>query len=198
MKAVAELWTGYADAVTTGLRELVVTDAAGRDVPPQDAFARWVAMTHAVHERDGQLFIIGNGGSAAMASHMVTDALAIGHLRANALNDPTMLTAAANDLSFDQTFALQLECLARPGDLLIAISQSGNSSNIVRAVETGRTRTLGTVTLSAMRTDNRCRSLGDLNFYLPLARYGWAQSAHQVVLHYWFDQYLDQHGQGAV
>jgi hypothetical protein len=60
-----------------------------------------------------------------MASHMVTDAIAIAHLRANALNDPTMLTAAANDLSFEQTFALQLEHLARPGDLVIAISQSG-------------------------------------------------------------------------
>ena len=198
MKAVAELWSGYADVITAGLRDMVVTDRTGGDVPAQDAFARWVAMTHAIQERDGQLFIIGNGGSAGMASHMVTDALALANLRANALNDPTTLTAAANDRSFDQTFALQLERLARAGDLLIGISQSGNSSNIVRAVESSRSRSLRTITLSAMRTDNRCRALGDLNFYVPLARYGWAQSAHQVILHYWFDQYLDQHGQGAV
>ena len=48
MKAVAELWTGYADVIATGLRDLVVTDAAGAAVPVQDAFARWVAMTHDV------------------------------------------------------------------------------------------------------------------------------------------------------
>lgn len=198
MKAVAELWTGYADAIAAGLRDMVVTDAAGGELPAQDAFARWVTMTHAIHERDGQLFIIGNGGSAGMASHMVTDALANGHLRAIALNDPTLLTATANDLSFDESFALPLERLARAGDLLIAISGSGNSSNIVRAIEASRARDLRTITLSAMRADNRCRASGDLNFYVPLARYGWAQSAHQVILHYWFDQYLDQHGQGAV
>ena len=198
MKAAAELWTGYADAITTALREMIVTDGAGVALPAQDGFARWVSMTHALQQRDGQLFMVGNGGSAAMASHMVTDAIAIGRLRANALNDPTMLTAAANDLSFDQTFALQLERLARADDLVVAVSQSGNSPNIVRAVESCRRRQIPTVTLSAMRPDNRCRAAGDLNFYVPLARYGLAQSAHQIVLHYWFDQYLDQHGQGAV
>ncbi len=198
MKAVAELWTGYADVITTGLRELVVTDAAGGVIPLQDAFGRWVAMTHDLQQRDAQLFIIGNGGSAAMASHMVTDALVIARLRANALNDPTALTATANDFSFEQTFSTQLDRLARAGDLVVAVSQSGNSPNIVRAVEASRPRRIGTVTLSAMQADNRCRTAGDLNFYVPLARYGLAQSAHQVILHYWFDQYLDLHGQGAV
>ena len=198
MKAVAELWTAYADVISAGLRDMVVTDAAGVVVPVQDAFSRWVAMTHDVQQRDAQLFIIGNGGSAAMASHMVTDALVIARLRANALNDVTALTAAANDFSFEQTFSLQLDRLARAGDLVVAVSQSGNSPNIVRAIETSRPRQIGTVTLSAMQADNRCRTAGDLNFYVPLGRYGLAQSAHQVILHYWFDQYLDLHGQGAV
>ena len=53
------------------------------------------------------------------------------------------------------------------------------------------------MTLSGRRADNPARALGDLNFYVPLHRYGWVESAHQVVLHYWFDQYLDEHGQGA-
>lgn len=198
MTVAAELWTGYADAIATGLQNLIVSDAAGTVMPPQDGFARWVAMTHDMQQRDGQLFIVGNGGSAAMASHMATDAIALAHLRANALNDPTMITAAANDVSFEQTFALPLEHLARTGDLVIAVSQSGNSPNIVRAVEASRARGIPTVTISAMRPDNRCRAAGDLNFFVPLTRYGLAQSAHQIVLHYWFDQYMDLHGQGAV
>jgi D-sedoheptulose 7-phosphate isomerase len=198
MTVAAELWTVYADAIATGLRNLIVSDAAGAEIPAQEGFARWVAMTRSMQQRDGQLFIVGNGGSAAMASHMVTDAIALAHLRANALNDPTMITAAANDLSFEQTFALQLEHLARTGDLVIAISQSGHSPNIVRAVEASHARGIPTVTLTSMRPDNRCRAAGDLNFFVPLTRYGLAQSAHQIVLHYWFDQYMDLHGQGAV
>ena len=198
MAAVVERWTDYNDTIAAGLRDLIVTDAGGARMSAQDGFARWVDLTRATHERGGHLFMIGNGGSAAMASHMVTDAVALAHLRAFALTDSTLLSATANDLSFDQTFTLPLEHLARRGDLLVALSCSGNSPNVVRALESSRDRGLGTITVSSMRIDNRCRSLGDLNFYVPLARYGWAQCAHQVLLHYWFDQYLDRHGQGAV
>jgi D-sedoheptulose 7-phosphate isomerase len=198
MHAPADGWPGYTDAIVAGLQQMIVTDASGSPISAPDGFARWVAMTHEIDERGGQLFIIGNGGSAGMASHMITDALAIGRLRAVALTDPTMLTATANDVSFDDVFALQLDRLGRRGDLLIALSCSGNSANIVRAVETGRDREMQAVTVSAMQPDNACRSRGDLNFYVPLARYGWAQSAHQVILHYWFDLYLDRHRSGAV
>jgi hypothetical protein len=54
------------------------------------------------------------------------------------------------------------------------------------------------VTVTAMQATNTCRARGDLNFYVPLTRYGLAQSAHQIILHYWFDQFLDCHRQGAV
>jgi phosphoheptose isomerase len=81
---------------------------------------------------------------------------------------------------------------------VIAISSSGNSPNIVRALESSRTLGLEAVTLTGMRADNRARTVGDLNFYVPLPRYGWIESAHQVILHYWFDQYLCEHRQGAI
>lgn len=177
---------------------MVVTDQAGADVSPLDGVTRWVALTRAMHERGGHLYIIGNGGSAALASHMAADACKNGHLRALAFNDPALLTATSNDLSYDQVFSMPLERLARAGDLLIAISSSGNSPNIVRALEARRALGVAAVTLSGMRADNRSRTLGDLNFYVPLSRYGWAESAHQVILHYWFDQYLHAHGQGAI
>jgi D-sedoheptulose 7-phosphate isomerase len=163
-----------------------------------DGVARWVAMTRATHDRGGQLYIIGNGGSAGMASHMAADACKNGHLRAMAFNDMALLTATSNDLAYDQVFSLPIERLARPGDLLIAISSSGNSPNIVRALETSRRLSLEAVTLTGMQPDNRARTLGDVNFHVPLPRYGWTESAHQVILHYWFDQYLCEHRQGAV
>jgi D-sedoheptulose 7-phosphate isomerase len=193
-----EAWTDYFETMAQGLRALVVTDRAGRELPVADGIGRWVAMTRATQQRDAHLYIIGNGGSAAMASHMAADAAKNGRLRALAFNDPSLLTATANDIAYDEVFSLPLERLGRAGDLLIAISSSGNSPNIVRALEVARGLDVGTVTLSGMQPDNRARTLGDLNFYVPVPRYGWAESAHQVILHYWFDQYQDVHGPGAI
>ena len=193
-----EGWTDYFGTISQGLAALVVTDRDGRELPVADGVGLWVAMTRATQQRDAHLYIIGNGGSAGMASHMAADAAKNGRLRALAFNDPCLLTATGNDIAYDQVFSLPLERLARAGDLLIAISSSGNSPNIVRALEVARRLDVGTVTLSSMRADNRARALGDLNFYVPLPRYGWAESAHQVILHYWFDQYQDVHGPGAI
>jgi len=193
-----EGWTDYFETVADGLRGMAVTDRSGSVLSPSEGVARWVAMTRATHDRGGQLYIIGNGGSAGMASHMAADACKNGHLRAMAFNDVALLTATSNDLGYDQVFSLPLERLARPGDLLIAISSSGNSPNIVRALETSRRLSLEAVTLTGMHADNRARMLGDVNFHVPLIRYGWTESAHQVILHYWFDQYLCEHRQGAL
>jgi D-sedoheptulose 7-phosphate isomerase len=193
-----EAWTGYCQTIADGLRQLAVTDRSGSLLPTSDAVAQWVSMTRAAHDGGGHLYIIGNGGSAGMASHMAADACKNGHLRAMAFSDVALLTATANDLAYDQVFSLPLERLARPGDLLVAISSSGNSPNIVRALETGRAIGVRAVTLTGMNADNRARTLGDLNFYVPLSRYGWTESAHQVILHYWFDQYLCEHRQGAL
>jgi D-sedoheptulose 7-phosphate isomerase len=193
-----EGWTDYCDTIADGLRGVTVVDRSGAGISPGEAVARWVAMTRATHDRGGQLYIIGNGGSAGMASHMAADACKNGHLRAMALNDVALLTATANDLAYDQVFSLPLERLARPGDLVIAISSSGNSPNIIRALETARALGLQAVTLTGMAADNRARTLGDLNFHVALSRYGWTESAHQVILHYWFDQYLCEHRQGAI
>jgi D-sedoheptulose 7-phosphate isomerase len=193
-----ERWTDYCETIADGLRRMAVTDRSAGMLAPSDAVTQWVSLTRAAHDGGGHLYIVGNGGSAGMASHMAADACKNGHLRAFAFSDVALLTATANDLSYDHVFSLPLERLARPGDLLIAISSSGNSPNIVRALETSRTMGLRAVTLTGMNADNRARTLGDLNFYVPLSRYGWTESAHQVILHYWFDQYLCEHRQGAL
>jgi D-sedoheptulose 7-phosphate isomerase len=193
-----ESWTDYCATIAEGLRDMAVTDRGGAPLTAGDAVAEWVKMTRDTHDRGGQLYIIGNGGSAGIASHMAADACKNGHLRAMAFNDAALLTATANDLAYDEVFALPLERIGRRGDLVIAISSSGNSPNVVRALETCRANGLHSVTLTGMRPDNRARALGDLNFYVALPRYGFTESAHQIILHYWFDQYLCAHRHGAL
>jgi D-sedoheptulose 7-phosphate isomerase len=195
---MTESWTDYVETIAAGLRGLEATDRSGTVIPAGDAVTRWVTLTREVHDRDGQLFLFGNGGSAAMAAHLATDACKNGQLRAMSFSDSALLTATSNDLAFEETFALPLERLGRKGDLAIAISSSGNSPNVVRALEAADRIGVHTVTLTAKAVGNRARTLGQLNFYVPLRRYGWAESAHQILLHHWFDEYLNRYGQGAM
>jgi D-sedoheptulose 7-phosphate isomerase len=184
-------------AASAGLRDLTVTASGGTTIDAAEGFARWVRMTREGQMGGQHLYLAGNGASAMMASHFAADACKNGGLSAMAFNDAALLTATANDVSFEEVFALPLRRFARAGDLLIAISSSGNSPNIVRALETARRMSIHTVTLTGMCADNRARGLGDLNFYVPSRRYGWVECAHQLVLHYWIDQYLNLHADGA-
>jgi len=193
-----ESWGEYLGHLVAGLNGLVVTGGDGFPITAAAGFERWVQLTRTVHDGGRTLYLAGNGGSAMIASHMAADACKNGGLRAMAFNDAALLTAVSNDESFERVFALPLSRLAHAGDLLITISSSGNSPNIVRALETARSLGLRTVTLSGKAADNRSRAQGDINFYVPAQRYGWIECAHQLIVHYWFDQYLNEHGQGAI
>jgi D-sedoheptulose 7-phosphate isomerase len=193
-----EQWLDYLAEASAGLRDLTVTAAGGRTLTPAEGFAQWVEIARDGQARHQHLYFIGNGASAMMASHFAADACKNGALSAMAFNDAALLTATANDVAFEEVFSLPLRRLARSGDLLIAISSSGNSPNILRAVEAARSMSMRVVTLTGMRADNRARACGDLNFYVPSSRYGWVECAHQLILHYWLDQYLNLHADGAL
>jgi D-sedoheptulose 7-phosphate isomerase len=193
-----ESWPDYLSAASAGLSDLVVTASGGETLTTPEGFARWLTMTRDGRTRGQHIYLVGNGASAMMASHFAADACKNGALSAMAFNDAALLTAIANDVAFEQVFALPLERLARAGDMLIAISSSGNSANILRAVEVARSIPVHVVTLTGMCAENRARASGDLNFYVPLPRYGWVECAHQLVLHYWLDQYLNLYGGGAI
>lgn len=193
-----EPWPEYLAAASAGLLELTVADADGRALALEDGFGRWLQITRDGQARGQHLYFAGNGASAMMASHFAADACKNAGLRAMAFNDVALLTATANDVAFEDVFALPLRRLARAGDLLIVISSSGNSPNILRAIDAAVSMSIQVVTLTGMSADNRARALGHLNFYVPSRRYGWVECAHQLVLHYWIDQYLNLHGDGAL
>ena len=94
-----------------------------------------------------------------------------------------MLTCLGNDLGYERVFAKQIEMHGRAGDLLIAISSSGRSANILNAVEAGRAAGCAVVTLSGFTPDNPLRTLGDVNFYLNSDRYGFVEIGHLTICH---------------
>lgn len=132
-----------------------------------------------------KVIFVGNGGSAAIASHMAADYSKNGGIRAMALNDAAMLTCIGNDIGFSRIFAKQIEMHAQPDDLVVAISSSGRSENILRAVNAAREVGFDgdVITLSGFAPDNPLRTMGNVNFYVPSDRYGFVEIAHLTILH---------------
>ena len=162
------------------------------DVPCDD-IAAVVATLVGAYQRNARIFIAGNGGSAALASHLACDLekttsgsqprLAPRRLRAVSLNDNmATLTAWANDEGFDVVFAEQLRGHADPGDLLVVISASGNSPNIVAALETAAALGLGSVALLGF-DGGRALELADQVLHVPVKDYGVVEGVHGVLTH---------------
>ena len=149
-----------------------------------DELATWtIATGRAAHADGKKLMFIGNGGSASIASHMAVDYSKNGGMRALAFNDGAFLTCIANDFGYDNVFAKQIELHASAGDLLIAISSSGKSANILNAVAAARERSTSVLTMSGFEPTNPLRQLGDYNLYIPSSSYGFVEIGHLAVCH---------------
>ena len=174
-------------AFSNALRELAETaDRVATQLGPD--LDRAYEMVRETVQRRGTLFFCGNGGSAADAQHMATEYV-VRYMRnrraypAVALTtDTSLLTAAGNDIGFEQVFARQVEALARKGDLLIIHSTSGNSPNVLRAAEAARALEVPVLAFSA-RDGGALRALADHSVVVPTARTDRAQELHLCLEH---------------
>ncbi len=164
-------------------RSVEVTDAVGADVALADALMQFKELALATHGAGNKVMFVGNGGSAAIASHMAIDYSKNGDIRSMAFNDGASLTCLGNDLGYENVFAKQISLHGRPGDLLVAISSSGRSRNILNAVEAGRARQCRVFTLSGFTPDNPLREAGELNFFVPSGEYGFVEITHLTLCH---------------
>ena len=160
-----------------------VTGLDGRAIALEEFFDDAIGRVRAAHATGNTLIFIGNGGSAAIASHMAIDFAKNGGIRAVAMNDASALTCLSNDLGYERVFAKQIEMHARTGDVLIAISSSGNSENILRAVGAARDKGCAVITLSGFSANNALRQRGDLNLYVSSGEYGFVEVTHLSLCH---------------
>ena len=141
-------------------------------------------------EREATIFFIGNGGSASTASHFAND-LVIGtktkskHFRVVALTDNNaVITAIGNDFGYEDIFERQIKVLGKSGDVVVAISASGNSPNLLKAFKTASDMNIKTVALTAF-DGGKMREIADEKLHVPtdLKEYGPAEDAHLVLNH---------------
>lgn len=170
-------------------KEKVYTSKDGKDLqsPVAEDLAHLMRQIRAAKKK---LFFIGNGGSAGIAVHMTADFLKNGRMRAIDMYGAATLTCLGNDYGYEYVFSKQLELLADPGDMLVAISSSGNSPNILRAAEAVRAIGGFIVTFTGFAADNRLRKLGDRNLYVPCGEYGIVESIHNQILQQVVDEIM--------
>jgi D-sedoheptulose 7-phosphate isomerase/D-glycero-D-manno-heptose 1,7-bisphosphate phosphatase len=170
--------------------------AAARSVDPGalDRAAETLTTAYMGHQ---VVFSCGNGGSAAIANHTQCDHVkgirtktGLAPRVVSLSNNVELMTAIANDLAFEELFAYQLESHARAGDVLIAISSSGGSPNIIRALEHARDHDLRTIALTGF-DGGGARLIADVSIHVDCGNYGVIEDVHQSVMHA-LAQYLQQ------
>ena len=173
---------------------------------PADAIAKAVNILQSVYERDGRIYIFGNGGSLALATHWVSDFnktvfshnLELHTKRFQAIRLPTTeeeLSAWANDVGYDMVFAGPLQNYLQESDCIIAISSSGNSANIIKAVELAKSRHVSIIGLSGF-DGGKLNELADAKIIVKTekGKYGVVEGTHCVILHLmttYFQEYFD-------
>lgn len=174
----ADLLKGYIASLSSSLASLEV-----------DKLEAVVKVIQEARRQRRQIFIVGNGGSAATASHMVCDLNKMAivehepRLRAIALHDNTpSLTAWANDTGYEEVFSQQLQNFASSGDVLIAISTSGRSKNVIRAVETAKAIGLTTIGLTG-RTGGNLQGLVNICVHVQSDNTGQIEDVHHAIGH---------------
>ncbi len=143
-----------------------------------------LSIRGAAKTRGGRFILFGNGGSLATAMHIATD-YSLAGWPSIALADPVAITSHTNDFHSELNFTKQIELL-RPSsltDIVVAMSCSGKSPNILDAVRAARAARVYVITLSGFDSDNPLRRLGNLNFYVPAHEFGFVQLAHESILH---------------
>lgn len=184
----------YITDVKDYLSQMLVTDSEKGVINNEEGLLQWTAKLKEIKdEKKGRLFFAGNGASATMAEHMSHDFFQNADVVTVTCAETSHITAISNDISYEDVFAYRIKKMMNERDMLITISSSGNSPNIVKAIKAANEIGMYTVTLSGMKPDNRSRQNGKLNFYVPAQTYGMVESCHAVLLHSWLDQFLDKY-----
>ena len=180
----------YFNEINKNALNISITNINGIEIEESLAYQNIYNELYALQETSGVLHFIGNLASASRASHFGLDYFKAGEIRTNTFNDLSALTAYGNDISFDEVFAFPISRILKEKDMLVAVSSSGNSPNIVRGLEAARDQGSFLLTLSGMKSDNKIRKMGDINMFFPEMDYGPTECAHTIMLHHILDTFV--------
>ena len=191
-----DYFESYVKQICDDILKFEATDSKGKQVDINEALEQWVARAKSTRDENGLIFWCGNGASCAMAEHMSHDWFQNAKVNTQTCSETSHITAISNDMSFENVFSYRIRRILSEKDILVTISSSGNSPNIIEAINAAHEKGSFVITLSGKNSDNKSRRLGDLNFWVPLPTYGLVESAHAVFLHIAIDLFLDKYEGG--
>jgi len=175
--------TDYFNQLANLGEKFQVTDSQGKSFTNSQGINLAADLINRQHQEQRKVIFIGNGGSATVASHQAIDFWRNGNIPAIAFNDSASITCISNDFGYEQVFSKPISTFAQSGDILFAISSSGQSENILAGVRQAIKMDCHVITLSAFQPNNPLRQLGHLNFYVPTMSYGFAEIMHLCICH---------------
>ncbi len=181
----------YFNKLSKLFSETEITDKRGKSIQVSSALRNAIGMIKRRSSVGSKVMFIGNGGSASIASHMAIDFWKNGRMRAVSFNDSAQLTCLGNDFGYEYVFEKPIQFFSEAGDVLVAISSSGKSENILRGVKAAKNKRCKVITMSGFDRDNPLRKLGDLNFYVPAKTYGFVEIAHLALCHFFLDYIIE-------
>ena len=156
-----------------------------------DMLGQAARLITSTNERGGKIILAGNGGSAAIASHISVDLTNSAGIRAINFNEPDLITCFANDYGYERWLEKAIESYANKGDTVILISSSGRSRNIINAALKAKELGLDVITLSGFDADNPLRQMGETNFWVDSHVYNVVETVHNVWLSSIVDKIVD-------
>lgn len=173
----------FIDELINILNTIEVSTQRGEFISFYEGVNRAIKVLRERTGNGGKIMFIGNGGSSAIASHFALDYWHAGGMRSITFDSSPQLTCLSNDHGYDQVYAIPVKLFAEQGDVLVAISSSGNSANILNGVISAQDNQCTVLTLSGFEPDNKLREMGDFNFYVPSKSYGYVELTHDIILH---------------
>ena len=181
----------YLNSITQGLEDTIFYEK-NKNIKSNIFFENINQKLKKIRENSNKIFFFGNGASAAFANHMALDFSKNGKILARSLSDSAMLTALANDYTYELAMLeyLKIEGVNKD-DLVITISSSGNSPNVVSVLNHCKENNIKSLALSGLKQDNKSIILADYSIYVPMKTYGMVECIHQIFLHLILDQSMD-------
>jgi D-sedoheptulose 7-phosphate isomerase len=158
---------------------------------PEEFFYEIKKGLEKIRDSRRKLFFLGNGASSAFANHMALDFSKNGKILSRSMSDSALLTALSNDYSYTTAMLEYLKMEEVTGeDLVITISSSGNSPNIVKVLEYCKENCISSLALSGLKSDNKSMELASYSIYVPMKTYGIVECVHQIYLHLILDELM--------
>ena len=141
-----------------------------------------VVLINNCKRNNGKVFMVGNGGSSSIASHVSVDFAKVANIKSDTFNNSNLITCFANDYGYENWVSQAIKAYCQKKDMLILISSSGTSKNIINAANYCKNNNIPLITLSGFSVDNPLNKLGDINIHIKSENFNYIEMSHHIIL----------------